>query len=251
MTDNEDPASPSRRRYSAAVALVAATPADDGLTGVAKSLQQLCRAAASGLSMRGAAVTMGTGPGPNGVVASSDPLMRLVDELQFTTGEGPCHEALALHRPLLTPDLTAVPGGRWPGFATSAIESGVLAAFSFPLQVGASSLGVLTVYHDRAGWIDDEQVATALTFARVGTVMLFGTQTTLSDGSLEPGLDEVLEGRFEIHQAQGMVMIDLGVDLEEALVRMRAHAYSTAVPLIDLAREIIGGGRSLERDVLD
>lgn len=86
----------------------------------------------------------------------------------------------------------------------------------------------------------------ALTFARVGSGMLFGTPATLPDGSLEPGLGEALEGWFEVHQAQGMVMIDLGVDLEEALVRMRAHAYSTAVPLIDLAREIIGGHRLLE-----
>jgi hypothetical protein len=38
-----------------------------------------------------------------------------------------------------------------------------------------------------------------------------------------------------------MVMVDLGVDLAEALARMRAHAFSHGIALIDLARDIING----------
>ena len=51
----------------------------------------------------------------------------------------------------------------------------------------------------------------------------------------------MVDPRAEVHQAQGMVMVDLGVDLADALVRMRAHAFAVGIPLIDLARAIIAG----------
>jgi hypothetical protein len=38
-----------------------------------------------------------------------------------------------------------------------------------------------------------------------------------------------------------MVMVDLGVDLADALVRMRAFSFAEGIPLIDLARAIIAG----------
>jgi AmiR/NasT family two-component response regulator len=38
-----------------------------------------------------------------------------------------------------------------------------------------------------------------------------------------------------------MLMVDLGIGLAEALVRMRAHAFSRDLALIEVAREIIAG----------
>ena len=52
-------------------------------------------------------------------------------------------------------------------------------------------------------------------------------------------LVDALERRAEIHQAQGMVMVDLEVDLAEALLLMRAHAFSRDVSLLEVAREIL------------
>ena len=54
-------------------------------------------------------------------------------------------------------------------------------------------------------------------------------------------MEPVLDHRAEIHQAQGMVMVDLSVDLAEALLRMRAHAFQGGLPLIQVARAIIAG----------
>ena len=53
----------------------------------------------------------------------------------------------------------------------------------------------------------------------------------------------VTAARAEVHQAQGMVMVDLGVDLTDALIRMRAHAFARGIPLVELAREILAGLR--------
>ncbi|MEU3792474.1 ANTAR domain-containing protein [Streptomyces fructofermentans] len=42
-----------------------------------------------------------------------------------------------------------------------------------------------------------------------------------------------------LHQATGMVSAQLSVSLAEALLRLRAHAYSNSLNLTDTARDIV------------
>ncbi len=62
------------------------------------------------------------------------------------------------------------------------------------------------------------------------------------------GLDDVLGQRVEVYQAQGMVMVDLGVPLTYAIARMRGYAYASDRLLSDVARDIVVGRLTLERD---
>jgi hypothetical protein len=210
--------------------------------GVADTLQQLCRTLTSDLAVMGAAMNLMSAAGTtNGVVAASDDHSRDVDELQFATGEGPCHEAFAARRPVLTPDLRTVIDGHWPGYSSAALDAGVGAVFAFPLQVGAVVLGVMDVYTDRPGSLSQEQVAAALTCAQLATEILIDGDLFSTDGQMGRDLSTVLDHRAEIYQAQGMVVVDLDVEPAEALARMRAHAFGNGQPLIDLARAIISG----------
>jgi AmiR/NasT family two-component response regulator len=43
----------------------------------------------------------------------------------------------------------------------------------------------------------------------------------------------------EIHQATGMISVQLGVTLEEAFVRLRAHAFASNIALGALAGEVV------------
>jgi hypothetical protein len=226
-----------RERYSVARAQIA----EDGTSDLVGLLQTLCRTLTVNLALLGAAVNLMSATGSNGVAAASDEKCKALDELQFTTNEGPCHDAYADRRPVMTPDLRSVPGGRWPGYATASLDAGVRGVFAFPLQIGAARLGVLDVFAEEAGSLSDEQVAIALTFAQIATEILLDGDLITPAGELEPGLATALDYRSEIYQAQGMVMVDLGVDLAEALARMRAHAFSHGIALIDLARDIIDG----------
>ena len=45
--------------------------------------------------------------------------------------------------------------------------------------------------------------------------------------------------RAQLFQAQGMVMVQMGVSIGEALVRMRAYAYAEDRPLEDVARDVV------------
>jgi len=186
-------------------------------------------------------VSLMSAAGSEGVVAASDDRCRDVGEIQFATGEGPCHDAYAARRPVLTPDLRSVTHRRWPGYSSAAIESGVAGIFAFPLHVGAVVLGVLNVYTAQPGSLSQEQVAAALTRAQLATEILLDGDLVSAGGRLDRDVSTVLDHRAEIYQAQGMVVVDLKVDLAEALSRMRAHAFGNEMPLIDLARDIIAG----------
>ena len=45
--------------------------------------------------------------------------------------------------------------------------------------------------------------------------------------------------RAEVHQATGMVSVQLGVSLAEALVRLRAHAWAEDRLLADVAADVV------------
>ena len=74
------------------------------------------------------------------------------------------------------------------------------------------------------GTLSAEELAQALTFADVATSMLLDGQEQAPAGAAADGLDEALEYRLELYQAQGMVMVQLGVSLVEALAVLRAYA---------------------------
>ena len=209
--------------------------------GVADLLRQLCRSLTSDLAVTGVTVSLMAATDIDGVVAASDDRVRDVDELQFATGEGPSHDAYAFRRPVLTPDLRSVTGGRWPGYSSAALESGVGAVFAFPLHVGAVVLGVLDVYADEPGSLSNTQIAAALACAQLATEILLDGDLVGTDGRLDRDLSTVLDHRAVIYQAQGMVIVDLGVDLAEALARMRAHAFGNEKTLIDLSHDISSG----------
>ncbi|MFB9411106.1 GAF and ANTAR domain-containing protein [Dactylosporangium matsuzakiense] len=175
-----------------------------------------------------------TAEGVHGMAAASDPATALIEELQFTFGEGPCIDAFAASRPVLVPDLDDGAAARWPVYTPAVIDAGVRAVFAFPLQVGAARLGVLDVFRDRPGPLSRVELGQA--FVSADAVV-----SALLDGQEHSGvpLDEALGGRAELFQAQGMVMVQLGVPLAEALVRMRAHAYATGRPLHDIAADVV------------
>jgi hypothetical protein len=127
--------------------------------------------------------------------------------------------------------------GRWPAFSRAGLEAGVHAVFSFPLQAGGVRLGVLEVYSAEVRLLDEAEEALALAFCHEALLILFAAGSPAPDGTWEA----LPDGRAEIYQAQGMVMVDLGVDLEEALLRMRAHSFSEGLSLTELAQAIIAG----------
>ncbi len=211
-------------------------------------LQRLCAAAARTLPASGVAVSVVPEGGARGLTVASDLLSAELEELQFTVGEGPSIEAYASRRPVLASDVSDDSRRRWPGYAPAAEDRGVRAVFAFPLQLGAARLGILDVYRQRPGSLSDEALALALTFAEVAVQSLLDGQEHALEGGLADGLDRALDSQVVLYQAQGMVMVDLGIPIGDAMARLRAHAYAVGRPLQDVARDVVQGLLRLDRD---
>jgi hypothetical protein len=231
------------------LALVLAEPAEPGgAQGTMGLLQRLCTVAARIIPASGAGVSVLTDDGTRGVAVASDPVSERVDELQFTLGEGPCRAAHLSRRPVLEPDLTETGMARWPAYAAAAYAEGVRAVFAFPLQVGAAQLGALDLFRHHPGSLSGRELGDALMLADVATTLLIDAQQQVASGGVIAGLDGALDNRAVVHQAQGMVMIQLGISLADALARLRGHAFVHDRRLDEVARDIVDRRLRLEHN---
>lgn len=215
---------------------------------MAGALQGLCLAMAEDLDLLGAVVTLMPSVEAPAVSAASSPTARRVEEAQFGVGEGPSRDASSGRRPVLVAELAEAGVRRWPGWAPVALAAGVRAVYAFPLHVGASGFGVLTAYRGPGAGLTGGGLQTALVFSEATTDLLLDGSVPANGRGLESVLSATLDTNGVIYQAQGMVMVELGVSLPEALAHMRAHAWLTGQELTALARDILEGRAMPTRD---
>ena len=176
---------------------------------------------------------------PRGSGCASSQLSSLIEDLQFTLGEGPCVDAYGLDCPVLEPDLAANGGMRWIGFAAPALEAGARAVFGFPLRVGTVRLGALNLCNDLPGRLSDDQHADALVMADIVTRTLLAIQAEAPLGAIATDLEEGSDFHGVVHQASGMVSAQMNVGIAEALIRLRASAFATDRPLVAVSQDVV------------
>jgi hypothetical protein len=202
------------------------------------SLAALCRAATTRLAVDGASVTAVAGLAVSEPLSATDEISARLEELLLTTGEGPGAEDFMFGSPMLIPDLAPVTE-RWPGFAPAAVAAGARALFAFPLQAGAIRAGVLSLYRARPGPLTTQQLADALVFADIALQLLLDSYAGISNSADYRPLDGLSDSRAEVYQATGMISVQLDVSLEEAFVRLRAHAFAAETSLDSVARDVV------------
>jgi GAF domain/ANTAR domain len=201
---------------------------------------RLCAECLSVLPVSGVALALMSDAGPSGVVlAATDERARQLEELQFALDEGPCVEASRSDHPVLHPELTASGSARWPRYGAAALDADVHAIFAFPLRVGAIRLGVLDLYRDTTGPLSTVELADASAFADAATVVLLYLQDHPGPDGERSALTGPIDSRAEVHQATGMIAVQLGVSLAEALLRLRAHVYDSGQSVTDVAAEVV------------
>lgn len=200
---------------------------------------RLCEVSAEVTGVTGAGIMLMSGDVPQGSVCTTDELSARIEELQYALGEGPCVDAFREDRPVLEPDLTHPRTPRWPAFTGPALEAGVQAVFGFPLRVGAVRLGALNLVGDRPAPLTDEQHADALVMAGVAARAILALQAHAPPGRLAAALEEGADLRYGVHQAAGMVAVQLSISVGQALIRLRAYAFGNDRPLRDVAEEVV------------
>jgi hypothetical protein len=208
----------------------------------------LVRACAHDLPVSGVGLALMTEKGPAGTVAATDGAALELEELQFTLGEGPCVEASRSGRPVLQPDLAATAPRLWPAFASGALAAGVAAVFAFPLGVGAIRVGVLDLYRDSPGALRAVELSEALSYADAATLLLLHLQTRAATDAVPLDSLAVMDDRAEVHQATGILSVQAGIGMGEALVLLRARAYADHRPIGEVAQEVVLGTLHLTQD---
>jgi GAF domain/ANTAR domain len=209
----------------------------------------ICGACVDWLDVDGASISVLTATDARETLSATDDTAEVLEELQFTLNEGPCLEAATTGSPVLVPDVQdTTDTAQWPVFATAVGErTDARALFALPLQWGAINLGVLDLYRRAPGSLNEEQRRDAIGAADVAALMMLGHRT---DPSGYGGwLDSAAASRAEVHQATGMVLVQLGVTAPEALARLRAYAFLHGRLLIDVARDVVARRVSFVEDV--
>lgn len=208
--------------------------ADGDITAVV-----LCGVCRSVTGMSGAGIMLMSGDLPLGSVGTTGEVSALIEDLQYTLGEGPCVDAYHLGRPVLEPDLADPTVPRWLAFTGPALDAGVRAVFGFPLEVGGVRLGALNLFADRPGRLSDDQHADALVAADISAEAVLIMQAKESVGVLAPELEEGSNFQYPVHQAAGMVSAQLDVSIAQALVRLRAYAFAQQRLLGEVAADVV------------
>ncbi|PKV90059.1 ANTAR domain-containing protein [Streptomyces sp. TLI_146] len=178
-------------------------------------------------------------------LCSTDDVGEKLEALRLTLGEGPCVDAFTHSAAVLTPDpRTSELQERWPVFADAALAVGALVVFALLLQTGAIDPGVLGLDSQGPVRSGADEPVDAMAFAEFATLVLLGawigaTGTSPTD-TAAPGHGADLGGRrAEISQATGMLTVQLGVGIDEIIIRLRAYAYAQGRRLTVVAADVV------------
>ncbi|MGN7978082.1 GAF and ANTAR domain-containing protein [Microbacterium sp. 22195] len=199
----------------------------------------LCAPFVDLLPVSGASISVLRRDGDATTVCASDPLARRLDAMQFALGEGPRWVVARTGRPSISADVEQESHPDWPVFGAGLATLSVGALFAFPILVGPVLLGVIDLYRRTPGSLDRDATAQVLSLARkVAAPAVREAMHAAAEGERPEGKRHSL--RREVHQAVGMVFVQLDVTTTEALALLRAYAFSTGRPLEDVAIDVVG-----------
>lgn len=224
----------------------------DGRRGI-DAADRLCETCVALFDVDAAAISLVFDGATNGTLGCSDEQARAYDEVQFTVGEGPCLESVALGAPVLVTDLADRTERRWPLYGPALLEMRIRGVYAIPVVVAGEYVGALDLFRALPGQLPAGELAGATLAAELaGIPVLDLLDHDLQAAVAEPGSNAWVElavlSRAEVSQATGMLVAQLGIEPADALLRLRAHAYATGRAATDVARDILERRLRLETD---
>lgn len=209
-------------------------------------VSRICPTAVQVVGSDGAGLSLQTNGRQIGPVCSHGLGAEQGEDLQLTLGIGPCRDALTIGELVEASDLSS--DDPWPGFTSELLAAGIRSVRSFPLQLGGARLGALTLYGRDARSLSEEEVADGYVLARLAAYVVVASQAHMSDHALMAELESGFERLAPVYQATGIVMAQLDVSAAEALVRLRARAFSESRTLIELSNDVVSGVVGFDRE---
>lgn len=198
-----------------------------------------CGPFVAALGVSGAAVSTLGDPLGSETVCASDGVSAHLDELQLDLGEGPCWEALSTRRPVFEPDVQGSIETSWPLARLALYETGLGAVFAFPLIVATVNVGAIDLYSTTPATMSRQQITDATLLSAILARQVLRRALVKSNGMGEDADADGIYSRREVHQATGMVLAQMRVSPEDALLILRAHAFATGRTVRDVAAAVV------------
>jgi GAF domain-containing protein len=169
--------------------------------------------------------------------AASGPLVRRVDEHQYSNDEGPCLESLRSGEIRRSPSLAD--DTRWPKFRGPTLGEGVVSCLSLPLVIGNHGTGgVLNLYSQSRpfGEVDEE---IGRRFIPPASVAVANARAFAKAHAVIEQLEEALQSRDVIGQAKGIIQARERCGPDAAFERLRDLSQHRNIKLRDLAKAVV------------
>jgi hypothetical protein len=209
---------------------IASTPPAHALS------ERLCLASRDLAGADAASLTVSSSGSEKVTLFATDPTAARLEDLQEVLGEGPGHTA-AQSGEL---ELCAVADGAataWPRFSAGALALvGPATLYAVPMRPNDTVFGVLTLYqlaHPASPLSLDGATLVRLA-AATGAAVVRDPDAASEDTTGGPW-----HSRSRIHQATGMVVVQLELTPEDALAVLKAHAYAGDTSLADVADRVL------------
>ena len=177
-----------------------------------------------------AGISIASGPQVTSL-STSDPLPRILDDIQSETQEGPCVDAIKEHEVFLTGSLSQET--RWPEFSSRAHEqTGVQSILSLRLFVSADPMGALNLYSTQDAAFDEQDIA-------IGSVFAAHAAVALGHARREAQLEDKAATRDVIGMAKGIIMARQQVSDDEAFAILRRASQRMNVKIRELADRVV------------
>ena len=203
----------------------------DGRRGI-DAADRLCETCVALFDVDAAAISLVFDGATNGTLGCSDEQARAYDEVQFTVGEGPCLESVALGAPVLVTDLADRTERRWPMYSAAAAALGVRSALSFKLYTSSQTAGALNLFALEPGAFDAEAET-------IGAVLAAHAAAAIIASRQSEQLESALSTRDRIGQAKGIIMERYNIDDVAAFDMLRRLSQDGNTKLTEIAEQVI------------
>lgn len=193
-------------------------------------------AAAADVTGRRCGITTRGSKGPY-TVASSNPIVDQLDELQYLEGRGPCLEAMRTGEVVAADDMASET--RWAPYPAQAHRLGVQSVLSTPMPGRDRTLGALNLYSFDDQGISDTERAEAARFAGQSAGALELALRTAEHHELIDNLQVAITSRSVIDQAIGVLMARHGIGAEAAFASIRKTSQDRNIKVRDVAAGLI------------
>ncbi|MCZ4278845.1 GAF and ANTAR domain-containing protein [Rhodococcoides yunnanense] len=174
---------------------------------------------------------------PDTIVASAD-FVRVVDDVQYGLGQGPCITAAAEGITVRSGSLET--DSQWPEFGPKVGRLGVHSVLSLPLITAGGVLGALNVYAHRPDAFDARAAKLGELFAVPAAISVQNARALASAARLTEQLEKALNSRAVIDQAIGVLISRSGCTGIEGNEKLRSLSQKEHKKVAVVAEALVG-----------